>query len=253
MASITNVHFQLTLDAHGFVLELRDQMCDSLRIPKHDICLMASDGHRALNMFDTLNEIRAKRDASDDHQCLELMLFPTDKSSFSNDFWAFRVEHSQSKHEFIANTKTKMSYLEALRGGQTPCSIAEIKRKLIAKKVQISAYELHQFVLWSDVRVLTLLHDGSISKCTNQLRWEMDYALQREIAYGAYYPLDTTHHRETNHIVTSMLTALSLPECIRYIIIEMIEDGFRTDPRDGQQTVTVSGNWSKCTLRFDSV
>ena len=246
----------LEIDANSFVLELRDKLCSIHGMPCHQISLLPKNAYRPLNLFNTLNESQPKHDEDNNNndnvkKSLELMLYPTNKSCFSNDFWSFHIDKTITKQQFIDNMNKKIIYLELSRDNKTPLNISNIKQKLIEKKEKINKYELNEFMLWNDVRVLKLLHNNSMRNCLNQLKWEIDYCLKRDIDYSIYYPLNENNQKLTNKYITSLLIKkLSMPQCIINIIIEMIEDGFRNDQRNGQQMLKVYGNWSKCVVVF---
>eukprot|EP01083_Nonionella_stella_P106774 308432_1 len=253
--------FLIEIDTHSFVLELRDKLCDIHGMDYHQISLVPSGGYRPLNMFDQLNDLKVKkenesneRNGNSRHNTfqVELILYPTNKTCFSNDFWAYYVSRTISKQQFIDHMNKKIIYLELSRGGRTPPNIVTIKQKLTEKKVKPTKYELNEFVLWNDVRVMKLFNNNSMRKCLNQLKWEMDYALQRDTDYSVYYPLNEDAQRDTNLYVESLLKKIPFPSAIIKIIIQMIENGFRTDARNGKIMVKVYGNWSKCTLQFPS-
>merc|ERR1712232_451762 len=102
-----------------------------------------------------------------------------------------------SKMQFVENMSKKLSYLETIRDIGASDKIIKIKERLIAKG-KISKYELHEFVLWNDVRVLKLFNDDSMEKTMSHLKWEMDYCLEKMIDYSVYYPLNMDEQRLTN-------------------------------------------------------
>ena len=142
----------LEIDANSFVLEWRDKLCKIHGLAPHRIRLVLAEGCRQLNMFDKLDEIIGVDVDDETTRSVtgELMLCPTRKTDFSNDFWSYYVDKTMSKNQFLENMTKKLFYLRANRNNKTPQNISKIKQKL-TKKEKISKIELNEFVLWNDV------------------------------------------------------------------------------------------------------